>query len=173
MLGRKVPKYSQRRQNLLQQWHMSFSLKMKGRHACNASSSPLTIAHILFVWRRIFRSYKFGSYKNIKWAFLSELPRILQGEIVIDDQLWYEDKLHSYVIPSRLCIPNISWKYVGLAVKHTGVSVGSALYQNMRTPKLYVILKEINTKGMIYKQTKKQNRLVYSMFMSPLPLFTA
>ena len=26
--------------------------------------------------------------------------------------------LHSYVIPSRLCTPNISWKYVGLIVKH-------------------------------------------------------
>ena len=26
--------------------------------------------------------------------------------------------LHSYVIPSRLCTPNISWKYVGLVVNH-------------------------------------------------------
>ena len=57
--------------------------------------------------------------------------------------------VHSYVIPSRLYIPNTSWKYVGLVVNHSRVmpmkcrrSHRSALYQKMRTPKLYVILKK-------------------------------
>ena len=65
--------------------------------------------------------------------------------------------LHSYVIPSHLCI---SWNYVDLVVKYGEEmslkcwrNVGSALYQKMRIPKLYVISKKIITKRMIYKQT--------------------
>ena len=66
-----------------------------------------------------------------------------------------------------LSIPNTSWKFAGLLVKHPEVipfkyrkSVASALYEKMRTPKLYVILKKILIKGMTYTQTTiKQIRL--------------
>ena len=68
--------------------------------------------------------------------------------------------LHSYVNPTRLCTPNISWNYVGLVVKYPGLmsfkyrrNVGSALYQKVIAPNLYVILKEIITKRMTYTQT--------------------
>ena len=79
-------------------------------------------------------------------------------------------KLHSYVTPSRLCIPKISWKYVGLIAKHGAEislkywrSFGSALDQKMRTTKLYVILKKIIPKRIIYTQTtRKWNRLFSS-----------
>ena len=70
--------------------------------------------------------------------------------------------LHSYMIPSGLCTRNISWKYVGLVVKHPRemslkyrISVGSTLYQKIWTPKLYDILKKIIIMGMIYMQTQQ------------------
>ena len=80
--------------------------------------------------------------------------------------------LHSYVILSPFCSPNTSWKYVGLSVKHPGEmsfkyrrSVGSALYQKMRTPKINVILKKIITSEMITRKLQ-QNRLVWLTLMS-------
>ena len=76
-----------------------------------------------------------------------------------------------------LCMPNTSWKFVGLIVKHSGVmsfkcrrNVASALCQKMRTQKLYNILKNIITKGMTYTQnTTKQISLfnAYERLKSP------
>ena len=47
------------------------------------------------------------------------------------------------MFPSPHCIPNTSWKFVDLLVKHLGImslecrrNVGSALHQKMRTPSL-------------------------------------
>ena len=82
-------------------------------------------------------------------------------------------KLHSYAIPSRLCIPTISWKFVCPLVKHPGTmsfkchrSVESALHQNLRTPKLYVILKRIITKGMTYTQTATKSISLFKAYES-------
>ena len=57
-----------------------------------------------------------------------------------------------------LYIPNTSLKFNGFFMKHPGVmsfkcrrSVGSTLYQKIRTSKLYVVLKKIITKGMTVK----------------------
>ena len=90
--------------------------------------------------------------------------------------------LHSYVIPRRLCIPTISWKSFGVVVKHPREmsfkcrrSVGSALCQNMRTPKLYVILKKIITKRMTYTQTTTKSISLsnaHERLKSAPPLFT-
>ena len=79
--------------------------------------------------------------------------------------------IHSYVLLSHLCIPNISWKYVGPVAKYGGEmslkcwrSVGSALYQKMRTPKLYVILKKIITKKMIYTEIGTKSNSLFSSY---------
>ena len=69
---------------------------------------------------------------------------------------------------SHLCIPNTSSKFVGLFVKYPGVMsfkcrrrIGSTLCQKMRTPKLYVILKQIITKGNLQANRNKiDNRSV-------------
>ena len=80
-------------------------------------------------------------------------------------------RLHSYVIPSPFCIPNPSWKFVGLLVKHTGVmsfkcwrSVVSALYQKMRTTRLFFILKKIFAKGMISTQTAAKSISLFKAY---------
>ena len=79
--------------------------------------------------------------------------------------------LHPYVIPIPLCIPNTSWKFVGLLLKYPEVisfknwrNVGSALYQKMWTSKLYVILKKIITKGMIYWQTARESINLFNAY---------
>ena len=81
--------------------------------------------------------------------------------------------LHSYVIPSRLCILIISWQHVGLVVKHRGKMslkcrrrVGSALYQKMRIQKLYIMLKKIITKGMTYMQTETKSIRLFNAYES-------
>ena len=78
--------------------------------------------------------------------------------------------LHSYVIPGPLCIHKTSWKFVVLLVKHPGVmsfkcrrSVGKALYQKMRTPKLYVILKKIVSR-VTYPQTERKMISLFNVY---------
>ena len=75
------------------------------------------------------------------------------------------------VILSPLCIPNTSWKFISLLMKHPGVmsfkcrrSVGSVVCQKMRTPKLYFILKKIITKGMTYMQTTTKQISLFNAY---------
>ena len=75
------------------------------------------------------------------------------------------------MIPSRLSISNISWKYGSLVVKHPGEmsikcrrNVGSSRYQKMRTPKLYIILKKTITKEMTDMQTRMKSICMFNAY---------
>ena len=89
--------------------------------------------------------------------------------------------IHSNVIPSLLYISNTSWKFVGLFVKHPEVmsfkcrrTVGSSLYQKMKSPKLYSVLKKIITKWMTYTQSATKSISLFNIYecLKSLPLFT-
>ena len=71
------------------------------------------------------------------------------------------------------CIPNTSWKYACFLARHAGAMLlkcrrneGCVLYQKMRTPKLYVILKKKNIEGINFMQKSTKSISLFNTYDS-------